>query len=99
MDRAYTIPELRRITEPIFRANGVRRAVLFGSYAKGSADSRSDVDLVVESSLRGLAFFGLLEDLTEALDTPVDLIEASQIRRDSPAAREIQTSGVEIYGQ
>ena len=99
MDRPYTIAELQSITEPIFRANGVRRAVLFGSYAKGCATTRSDVDLFVDSGLRGLKFFGLLEDLTDALDADVDLIEASQLATGSPVAGEIGRSGVTIYRQ
>ena len=44
----YTIPELLEILSPIFRANGVRKATLFGSYARGLATARSDVDLLVE---------------------------------------------------
>ena len=78
MSKIYTVPELQSVLSPIFRANGVRKATLFGSYAKGVATARSDVDLLVDSGLRGLAFFGLLEQVTEALDTPVDLIDVSQ---------------------
>ena len=47
------------------------------------ATARSDVDLLVDSGLRGLAFFGLLEQVTEALDTPVDLIDVSQVETGS----------------
>lgn len=36
MDKVYTIPELRTILSPVFAEHGVKRAVLFGSYAKGS---------------------------------------------------------------
>ena len=44
----------------------------------------------MDSGLRGLAFFGLLEQVTEALDTPVDLIDVSQVETGSEIAREIQ---------
>ena len=37
MGAAYSIAEIQRILNPIFTAHGVRRAVLFGSYAKGCA--------------------------------------------------------------
>lgn len=53
-------PELKDILTPIFKQNGVRQAILFGSYADGYATPQSDVDLLVDSGLRGLAFFGLL---------------------------------------
>ena len=83
MSKIYTVPELQSVLSPIFRANGVRKATLFASYAKGVATARSDVDLLVDSGLRGLAFFGLLEQVTEALDTPVDLIDVSQVETGS----------------
>ena len=99
MDKVYTIPELKTILSPVFAEHGVKRAVLFGSYAKGSATPRSDVDLVVDSGLRGLAFFGLLESVATALDTPVDLIDVSQIERGSRIDREVEQSGVKIFEQ
>ena len=99
MDKVYTIPELRTILSPVFTEHGVKRAVLFGSYAKGSATSHSDVDLVVDSGLRGLAFFGLLESVCTALDIPVDLIDVSQIERGSLIDREVTQSGVSIFEQ
>lgn len=79
MSKVYTVPELQHVLSPIFRANGVKKATLFGSYAKG------------------LAFFGLLEQVTEALDTPVDLIDVSQVEAGSEIAREIQKSGVALF--
>ena len=73
--------------------------MLFGSYAKGVATPRSDVDLVVDSGLRGLAFFGLLESVATALDTPVDLIDVSRIEHGSRIDREAAQSGVKIFEQ
>ena len=58
----------------------------------------SDVDLYVDSGLRGLAFFGLLDGVASALEVPVDLIDASQVDRGSRIEREIAQSGVQIYG-
>ena len=81
MQPLYTIQQMRDQLAPVFRKNGVRKATLFGSYGKGSADSYSDVDLMVESSLRGLRFFGLLEDVRQCLGCEVDLIDATQIAR------------------
>lgn len=99
MDKVYTIPELKTILSPVFAEHGVKRAVLFGSYAKGVATPRSDVDLVVDSGLSGLAFFGLLESVATALDTPVDLIDVSQIERGSRIDKEVAQSGVKIFEQ
>lgn len=46
MKKVYTVPELREILSPVFDRCGIRRAVLFGSYVKGTATGKSDVDLL-----------------------------------------------------
>lgn len=97
MQKVYSIDEIENILHPVFAGFGVRRAVLFGSYAKGRATPRSDVDILVDSGLRGLAFFGLLEGVATSLDVPVDLIDISQIEKGSPIEMEIQQTGVPIY--
>ena len=99
MSKVYTVSELQNILSPIFQQNGVKQAILFGSYAKGVATAKSDIDLLVDSGLRGLAFFGLLEDVSVAIDAPVDLLDVSQIEKNSRIDREIRESGVAIYGE
>lgn len=98
MNRVYTLAELKDTLHPVFERFGVKKAVLFGSYAKGLATPRSDVDLFVDSGLRGLAFFGLLDGVAAVLDVPVDLIDVSQVDKGSAIEREIGQSGVLIYG-
>lgn len=99
MGKVYTISELRDVLSPVFAAHGVKKATLFGSYAKGLATPSSDVDLLVDSGLRGLSFFGLLESVSSALSVPVDLIDISQIEPKSPVDREIKQNGVAIFEQ
>lgn len=99
MQKVYSIRELENILHPVFAGFGVRRAVLFGSYAKGQATPRSDVDILVDSGLRGLAFFGLLEGVASSLKVPVDLIDVTQIEKGSSIEMEIQQTGVPIYEQ
>lgn len=99
MNAQYTINELKTVLNPVFSEYGVRSATLFGSYAKGSAGARSDVDILVDSGLRGLRFFGLLESVNSALKIPVDLIDVTQIEPDSEIEREIRKTGVPLYGQ
>ena len=99
MSKIYSLSELKSILNPVFSEHGVRKAVLFGSYAKGTATEHSDVDLLVDSGLRGLKFFGLLGSVTCALNIPVDLLDVTQIEHGSKVEREIQSSGVSIYGQ
>lgn len=99
MDTIYTLNELKTMLDPVFSQYGIRSALLFGSYAKGSANGRSDVDILVDSGLRGLQFFGLLESVNSALKIPVDLIDVSQIEPGSEIDLEIRKTGVPIYGQ
>ncbi len=92
------IETIKKSLTPIFARHNVKRAVLFGSYAKGTATERSDVDIYVDSGLKGLRFFGLLEDVATALNVPVDLIDSSQVASDSRVLSEINATGVQIYG-
>lgn len=97
MDRIYSIPELQSILTPIFARYGVKRAVLFGSYGKVSATEKSDVDLLVDSGLRGLRFIGLTEDIRTALHKEVDLFDVSHIEPHSLIEQEIRDTGVTVY--
>lgn len=47
------------------------------------------LDIFVDSQLRGLAFFGLLEDVVDALQKDVDLIDTRQISDQSEIYQEI----------
>ena len=93
----YSQSQIKSILDPIFKTHKVKKAILFGSYAKGLANEKSDVDILVDSGLHGLKFFGLLEDVVNSLDKDVDLIDTSQIISDSKIENEIQKSGVVIY--
>ena len=57
----------------------VLKAWLFGSYARGEADAKSDVDLLVDLNLDGfqdgvLEFFVWRDDLAELLGKKVDVL-------------------------
>ena len=92
-----SISEISSALEPIFRRYGISRAVLFGSVAKKTADSGSDLDLMVKSSLRGLRFVGFMETVRQTVGMPVDIFDLSHIERGSKLDREIRETGVTIY--
>ena len=92
-----SIDAIRTTLTPVFRAHDVNRAVLFGSAAKGTATNESDLDLLVDSDLRGLRFVGLIEDIRAAAGMPVDVFAPSHIERASLIDREIRATGVTIY--
>jgi len=95
----YSVNELKMKLESFFKTTPVDKAILFGSYAKGAQTPSSDVDIVIDCKgmLRGIDFFGILEDLTMLLDKPVDLIESSEIIDGGRVQREIEETGVLIY--
>ncbi|MCL2634408.1 MAG: nucleotidyltransferase domain-containing protein [Oscillospiraceae bacterium] len=95
----YTAIEIKEKLLPVFSSTPIEKAVLFGSYAKGNQINSSDVDILIDSKgkIRGIDFFGILEDISEILDISVDLIEASQIIDGGQVQREIAETGIVIY--
>ena len=94
-----SIDELTKQLTPIFDNNGVTRAVLFGSYAKGTATDVSDVDIVIETEphIRGLKFYGILGMVVEVLGMEVDMIAKRSIKQGSPIEKVINETGRVIY--
>ena len=70
---------------------------LFGSYAKGYAKDDSDVDLCISTSISGLSFFGLIEELRLALHKKVDLIRLCDLHSNIELINEIMCDGIRIY--
>jgi len=68
--------ELVQKIKPILERHQIRKAYLFGSVARGEANDKSDIDMMVElGKPTGLfAFTGLSQELEEVLDREVDLV-------------------------
>lgn len=80
-----TIEEIKKAVAPICERYGVERLSLFGSYARGEADEKSDVDLIVDkydsTKLRGFVWGGLYADMEEALGVEIDLLSRDDTRQ------------------
>ena len=98
-EKIYSIEELKKILETILKNFSVKRAILFGSYAKNTQTSKSDIDLVIDSegTLLNIYFYGLLEELVEKLEKNIDLFEISEIQKGSKIYNDIQKEGVVVY--
>lgn len=81
----------------ILEKYNVEYCYLFGSYAKNLATETSDVDLLVSTSITGMAFFGLAEELRESLKKKVDLLNLEQLKNNQELLNEILKDGIKIY--
>jgi predicted nucleotidyltransferase len=93
----YKIDEIKQRLEPVFRETDVRNAILFGSYAKGEATEKSDVDICVDSDLKGLDFMVLVDDVHVTLDKTIDMFPLRCVNPQSKVYGEIHDTGVIIY--
>lgn len=93
-----TIEQIKEICARVFEEYNVEYCYLFGSYAKGKATEKSDVDLLVSLPMNGLKFFGLVETLREELKKKVDVLDVSQLKNNETLVQEILKDGIKIYG-
>ena len=96
-NQVYSVSEIRNILLPVFVRYEINRAILFGSYSKAAATETSDVDLLVDSGLRGLKFIGLSEDVRKALDKDIDIFDVTHIEPNSKIDDDIKSTGVLLY--
>ena len=76
------VADITEQVKPIFRKYGIRRASVFGSFARGEARPNSDIDFLFGAdpgtlSLVDLA--GLRRELMETLGRDVDLVSERAI--------------------
>ena len=92
----YSVEEIKAIVAELAARYGADRIYLFGSYARGDANSDSDIDLRIDKgSIRGLQLGGLAADLEEAFGMPVDLVPTGSL--DSKFLRSISDDEVLLY--
>lgn len=88
---------VRKCTE-VFERYEVSFCYLFGSYAKGKATQTSDVDLLISANVKGLRFYGLVEEIRTALHKKVDVLDMNQLKENIELTEEIFKDGIKIYG-
>jgi len=92
-----TIPEIKDKLTPIFVENNIKRAILFGSYAKEIATVESDIDLVIDTEITGFSFFALRSEMEDLINREIDLIANFEIIPKSRIDNEVKSTGVVIY--
>lgn len=93
-----TIEDITRICTKVFERYDVKFCYLFGSYAKNKATPGSDVDLLVSADVKGLKFYGMVEELRVALKKRVDVLDINQLKDNLHLTEEILKDGIKIYG-
>ena len=98
-EKIYSIDEIKQILSEILVNFAVKKAILFGSYAKNLQTKNSDIDLVIDSEgkLININFYGLLEEIVEKMQKKVDLFEISEIKEGTPIYNAIQKEGIIVY--
>lgn len=93
----YTVKEIKEKVTPVAKSFGVKSVCLFGSYARGSADDESDVDIFIEKGrLKSLIqYFMFVSELEKILECHVDVVTTGI--EDKDFLRNIQREGVLLY--
>ncbi len=76
----HTLERLREF----FKDQPVLRAYVFGSFARGDADEKSDIDIMVEldhSTPVGMQFFRMHNELEDLLESRIDLVSTDGISK------------------
>ena len=89
---------IKKVVEEVCSKYKVEVVYLFGSYAKGKATGKSDVDLMITGEVEGLEYYELLGVLEERLHKKVDLIRIQTALQNVRLINEILKDGVKIYG-
>ncbi len=94
----YTIEEIKAKATPIAMQYGVELLSLFGSYARGDADEKSDLDfLILKGKMKGLlSYCGMIADLEDVFHCHVDLVMKNAIQ-DEKFLEEIRKDEVKLY--
>lgn len=77
-NKIYTFEEIKLITKPIFEKYKIKKAYLFGSYAREEAKENSDIDImIIKENSKITTLLDLAEfetELQEALNKKVDVV-------------------------
>ena len=95
----YSIRQIRNICADVFsKYREVECAYLFGSYARGEATSKSDIDMIVVCPPSGFRFFGMIAALEERFHKEVDVHTHHQLMGNEVLMSEVLKEGIKIYG-
>lgn len=97
--KIYSIDDIKYILSEILKETEVEKAILFGSYAKNNPNKNSDIDILIDSNgkIKGLKFFAIIDIIREKFNKDVDVIDKTEIDKNSKIEKEIEKTGVVVY--
>jgi predicted nucleotidyltransferase len=90
------LEQYQQLIVPVLKRYMIKRAAIFGSFAKGEANHHSDVDILIEPE-KGFTIFKFLEleqEIGALINRRVDLVEYSAIK--SSIREEVLMSAINI---
>ena len=93
-----SIDSIKKAVNKVMKEYDIKSCFLFGSYAKGKAKEKSDVDLLISTSEKGMRFYEIAELLRENLKKKIDLLDLAQLNNNPALVQEVLKDGIKIYG-
>lgn len=83
MANIYTINELKEKLTPIFVKYGIIKAAVFGSYARGGASKKSDINLLlyIDEEFELENYINFKKEVKTSIKKDVDILEYRCINR------------------
>ena len=80
-DRKVSFIFIKVKVKQVAKNYNIDRVYLYGSYVKGEASNHIDIDLYMISDIEGIDYFGVIEDLRNALNKKVDLLSNKTVKK------------------
>ena len=97
--KIYTLEDIRKMLKEVLMHTEVEKAILFGSYAKNEPTEQSDIDILIDSDgkIRGLKYFAIIDMIKQKFNKEVDIIDKTEIDKNSKIEKEIERTGIVVY--
>jgi len=97
--RIYTLEDIKEMLREVLMHTEVEKAILFGSYAKNKPTEQSDIDILIDSNgkIKGLKYFAIIDMIKQKFNKEVDIIDKTEIDKNSKIEKEIERTGIVIY--
>lgn len=97
-DNILSVEKIKKIVSELVKKYKAEYAILFGSYARGEADEKSDIDIIIVGGEKFRAFdvlaFG--EELRELTNKKVDAFDMREVEKNTAFYQNILREGVKI---